>query len=126
MFGFVGDGSGLRYWFLDNVSIVDVTAPSIQLLQNPSFENSTTTLTGWTQYCTSTCLFGSINAGQVTTGLNCMSNNCYVDHCYGGSAIDFLSQTFSANIGHVYTISFWIIDYGIGLNGATKAYVDIY
>jgi hypothetical protein len=126
MFGFVSDVSGQRLWFLDDVSIVDVLTPSIQLLQNPSFDNSTSALTGWTQYCTSTCPSGSTNAGKVATGSNCTSTNCYMDHCYGGAAIDFLSQTISTTIGHVYTISFWIIDYGTGPNGATKAYVDLY
>jgi hypothetical protein len=126
MFGFTGDGSGKRYWFLDDVSVVDIIAPSIELLENPSFDNSTTALTGWTQYCTSTCSGGSINGGQVVSGTNCSTNNCYMDHCYGGGIIDFLSQTFTTTIGHVYTISFWIIDFGSGANGATKAYVDIY
>jgi hypothetical protein len=128
MFGFRGDaaGGGQRYWYLDDVSVVDVTAPGIQLLQNPSFENSTTALTGWNQWCTSTCPSGSTNAGQVASGSNCKSSNCYMDHCYGGGAIDFLSQTILATIGHVYTISFWIFDYGSGPNGATNAYVDVY
>jgi hypothetical protein len=126
MFGFMGDGYGERYWFLDDVSVVDVTAPGVQLLQNPSFDNSTTTLTGWNQWCTSTCPSGSTNAGKVTSGPNCTSSNCYVDHCYGGNSIDFLSQTILATIGDVYTISFWIFDYGTGPNGLTRAYVDIY
>ena len=124
MFGFVCDGSGQRYWFLDDVSVVDVNASSMQLIQNPSFDNSTSALTGWSQWCTSTCPTGQ--AGQITSGSNCTSTNCYMDHCYGGGVIDFLSQTFSATIGHVYTISFWLIDYGTGPNGATKAYVDLY
>jgi hypothetical protein len=126
MFGFMGDGSGQRIWFLDDVSVVDIIAPSNQLLQNPSFDNSTTALTGWTQYCTSTCTGGSSTGGQVATGVNCTSTNCYMDHCYGGSNIDFLSQSFSTTIGHVYTISFWIIDFGSGPNGATRAYFDNY
>jgi hypothetical protein len=126
MFGFMCDNNRKHAWFLDDVSIVDSTVTSIQLLQNPSFSNSTTALTGWTQYCTSTCPNG--NAGKVVTGSNCSSTNCYVDHCYGTgtNVIDFLSQTFSAIIGHVYTISFKIIDYGSGTTTSTKAYVDFY
>ncbi len=124
MFGFICDPSGDQYWFLDNVSVVDVTAPSVDLLQNPSFDNSTSTLTGWTQSCTSTCSSG--NAGQVTSGSNCTSTNCYVDHCYGSGAIDFLNQTFSTTVGHVYTISFWIRDFGSDSNASSKAYVDIH
>jgi hypothetical protein len=128
MFGFTEDpgGGANRYWYLDDVSIVDVTASTIQLLQNPSFDNSTTVLTGWTQYCTSTCPSGGTNSGQVATGANCLSTNCYMDHCYGFGPIDFLSQTFSTTVGHVYTISFWIQDYGSGPNAATRTYVDIY
>jgi hypothetical protein len=122
----MGDASGTRLWFLDDVSIVDVAAPTIQLLQNPRFDNSTTALTGWNQFCTSTCIYGSSTAGQVATGANCTSTNCYMDYCHGGSAIDFLSQSFLTTIGDVYTISFWILDYGTGPNGATKAYVDFY
>jgi hypothetical protein len=125
MFGFTADGNRQNAWFLDDVSIVDVTTPSSQLLQNPSFDNSTTALTGWTQYCTSTC--PSVNdAGKVTFGPNCTSTNCYVDHCYGGPVIDFLSQTVSTTIGHVYTISFSITDFGSGPNGGSWAYVDFY
>lgn len=126
MFGFTVDGSTQRVWFLDDVSIVDVADPNTQLLQNPSFDDSTTALTGWTQYCINTCPSGSINAGQIASGSSCTSNNCYVDHCYGGGAFDLLSQSFPTVIGHIYTISFWIIDYGTGPNGATNAYLDIY
>jgi hypothetical protein len=126
MFGFMGDGSGQRIWYLDDVSVVDVIAPSIQLLRNPNFDNSTTALTGWTQYCTSTCTGATSTGGQVTTGGNCLSTNCYMDYCHGGMDIDFLSQSFVTILGHVYTISFWIIDFGSGGSGATKAYADIY
>jgi hypothetical protein len=45
MFSFRGDAAGGRVWFLDDVSVVAVTAPGIELLRNPSFDNSTTTLT---------------------------------------------------------------------------------
>jgi hypothetical protein len=124
MFGFMCDPSGNNYWFLDDVSVVDVNAPSIELLQNHNFDNSTSTLTGWTQWCTSTCTSG--NAGQVTSDSNCTSTNCYIDRCYGSGAIDFLSQTFSTTPGNVYTISFWIKDFGSGSNVSSKAYVDIY
>jgi hypothetical protein len=121
MFGFVGDGAAGRYWYIDSVSVVDVTTPTIQLLQNPGFDNSTTALTDWTQYCTSTC--GS-DAGEVVTS-GCVSGNCYMDHCHGGGEIDFLSQSFVTTIGHIYTISFWIIDSGTGPDGTTVAYVDL-
>lgn len=126
MFGFTADGSGKRIWFLDDVSVVDLNASTIELLQNPSFDNCTTTLTGWTQYCTSTCPSGSANAGQVATGINCTSTNCYMDRCYGSGAFDLLSQSFLTTIGSIYTISFNILDFGSGANGGTRAYVDVY
>ncbi len=124
MFGFTSDTYGIRSWYLDTVSVVDVSAPGTQLLQNPGFDNSTTALTGWIQYCGTTCGGG---AGKVTT-TGCQSMNCYVDGCnatISTTKIDFLSQTFPTTIGHIYTISFWIIDGGSGLNGLSKAYVDI-
>lgn len=126
VFAFLCDGSGQRYWFLDDVSVVDTANPSNQLLQNPSFANSSTTLTGWTQWCTNTCPSpSSTNAGQVTSSSNCYNNNCYVDHCYGGGATDYLGQIFAVTVGHIYTISFRILDSGSGPNGATKAYVSV-
>ena len=42
-------------YYLDSVSVIDNSAPLIQLLTNPSFENSTITITGWIQSCESTC-----------------------------------------------------------------------
>lgn len=120
MFGFVCDSSRRRAWFFDDVSIVDTTEPSIELFENSSFDNSTIALTGWTQYCTSTCPSGAINAGKVVFGSNCTSTNCYADHCYGTGVIDFLSQTFPTTINDVYTISFRIIDYGSGTSCGNK------
>jgi len=125
MFGFTSDSSGQRAWFLDTVSVVAFIVNATELIQNPGFENSSTTLTDWTQYCTNTCLNGSATAGQVYSSAN-SSNNFYVDHCYGVGAIDFLSQTFPTTIGHLYRISFRILDYGSGPDGASNAYVDIY
>lgn len=125
-FAFLCDGSGQRYWYLDDVSVVDTANPSIELLQNPSFENSSSTLIGWIQSCTNTCPSPSLNGGKATSSGNCYSGSCYVDHCYGSGATDYLSQTFMATVGHIYTISFRIYDYGTGPNGATKAYVNVY
>ncbi len=126
MFGFTNNPSGLRYWFLAYVSVVRLTAPNTELLLNPNFDNSTTDLIDWTQYCTDTCTNGAVGGGQVTNSTECISTECYVDHCHGAGAIDFLSQTFSTMNGHIYTISFWIKNYGSGSNASTYAYVDIY
>ena len=104
--------------YLDDVSVVDKSAPSIQLLDNPSFENSTSTLTGWATWCTSGC--GSSNAGQVTRSL-CNTNNCYVDHCQ--TVYDYLIQSFSATVGHTYTISFRLQQLTLGT--VSKFYASI-
>ena len=126
LFGFTSDSYGTaRCWYLDTVSVFDVSTPGTQLLQNPGFDNSSSVLTGWTQYCTSTC---STNAGKATSS-SCQSGNCYVDRCpatLSSVQIDFIGQTFSTVIGHIYTISFWLVDSGSGLNGISVAYVDVY
>lgn len=126
VFGFATENSGRRIWFLDNVSVVDVTAPATQLLQNPSFDNTTTAPVEWTQFCAHTCAGGSTYAGQVASGVNCTSTNCYMSRCNGASAFDTLSQSFPTIAGRNYTISFLIVDFGSGGSGNTKAYVDIY
>ncbi len=102
-FGFRNDG-GMDYSWVDDVSVVATSAPSVQLLTNPSFENSTSTPTGWMTWCQSSC--GSGRQGQVTTGGSCNSGNCFYDHCVM-PYYDYLAQSFSATIGSTYTISFW-------------------
>jgi hypothetical protein len=108
VFGFYNYGSD--YSYLDDVSVVDTTAPLNQLLSNPSFESSTSDLTDWITWCQSDC--GNGNQGQVTTS-SCYSGNCYTDHCQQPN-FDFLAQSFSATIGNTYTISFWLQQTGYG------------
>lgn len=122
MFGFQNENN--RKYYLDTVSIVDSSAPSIQLLKNPGFENSTTIATDWVQWCTSTC--GGFS-GNVTFGTNCYlsTGNCFVDNCYATSGIDFLGQSFPTIAGHRYSISFWLILGGGGTTAANKFYADI-
>ncbi len=104
VFAFANGGSD--YSYLDNVSVVDNNAPSIQLLNNPGFENSTSNLTGWTAWCATTGNCGAGNTGQVLTNSTCYSGNCYMDHCHNN--YDFLAQSFLATMGDTYTISFWL------------------
>jgi hypothetical protein len=118
IFGF--SNANLGYNYLDDVSVVDNSAPSIQLLNNPSFENSTTTLTGWTTWCGNTTYCGVGFPGQVVANNSCHSGNCYYDHCR--TNYDYLAQSFSATIGHIYTISFWLQQTG---TGTIKFYADI-
>ncbi|CAF1044375.1 unnamed protein product [Adineta ricciae] len=115
-FGFTNGGADTNY--LDTVSVVNVNIPSIELIQNPDFENSTVALNGWTTWCTSGC--GSGNEGQVSTS-SCHSGNCYKDHCQH-PIYDYLAQSFSATIGDTYTISFWLYQSG---GGAGKFYANI-
>lgn len=98
--------------YLDNVSVVDNSAPSIELLTNPSFENLNTSLTGWFTSCQGTCTGTPPTYGQVvTSGCEPSSgNNCYKDACQGGK--DILFQSFSAMISNNYTISFWLKQIG--------------
>jgi hypothetical protein len=109
VFAFSTGGSAYNY--LDDVSVVDNSAPSMQLLNNPSFENSTSTLTGWTTWCTSSCTGGF--PGTIINNSSCYSGNCYIDHCRQPD-YDYLDQSFSATIGHTYTISFWFQQTGTG------------
>ena len=101
IFGF--DASTSVYITLDDVSVVDTTNSSIELLMNPSFENSTSRPTGCTAWCTSTCGTGS--AGNVTSS-GCRTSRCYKSGCNNGG-IDYLGQAFSAMIGRTYNITFW-------------------
>jgi hypothetical protein len=114
-FGFCGGPA--EYNYLDDVSVVDINTPLIQLLDNPSFENSTSVLTGWITWCQSAC--GSGNEGQVSNS-SCYSGNCYKDHCQ--SNYDYLAQPFLATIGNTYTISFRLYQV---LGPAGKVYANI-
>jgi hypothetical protein len=106
------------YSYLDDVSVVDTSTPLIQLLDNPSFENSTSVLNGWITWCQSSC--GSGNEVKVSTS-GCYSGNCYSDH-WQQNNYDYLAQSFSATIGDKYTISFQLCQ----INGpAARFYANI-
>jgi hypothetical protein len=127
IFGFMTEPA--RFYYLDDVSAVDVNAPSIQLLNNPSFENSTTVLNGWMLWCSTSCNLGS---GTILySGSNChLSTGTYVElNCGAPNVISFLGQSFSAVIGHTYTISYWLLAEGGGVGAANlnnHFYADVY
>jgi hypothetical protein len=105
------------------VSVTRTSAPSIELLQNPSFENSTTMLNGWVVWCNWTCSAGG--GAQAMWGTNCYlsTGNCFLADCpnTGNGAIVFLGQPFSAIIGATYIISFRLrMAYGNGGLGLTQ------
>ena len=111
IFGFSGRTNVYNY--LDDVSIVDNNnAPSIQLLNNPSFENITSNMTGWSAWCaTATNCVGGF-PGRILTNGTCHSGSCYFDHCR--TNYDYLLQAFPATIGYIYTLSFWFQSMGVG------------
>ncbi|CAF0954498.1 unnamed protein product [Adineta ricciae] len=117
MFGFNNGPADTNY--LDDVSIILASAPLIQLLQNPAFENSSSTPTGWITSCQSGC--GAGDQGQITSS-SCYSGNCYIDHCQNPN-YDFLAQSFPATIGYNYIISFRLYQTG---GTAGRFYANIY
>jgi hypothetical protein len=121
IFGFSITSTGYNY--LDDVSVVDSSAPSIELLNNPSFENSTLNITGWTTWCgnTTQCGGGGGFPGRIITNSSCHSGYCYFDRCR--TNYDYLSQSFNATIGTVYTISFWYQQ--VFVAGTMKFYAEI-
>ena len=118
----VHGGGASETVYLDDISVVRDSLPTIQLLSNPSFENSTSGPTAWSIWCTSYCA-GSGDGGRISTS-GChpgSGNNCYMDHCKTG--YDLLGQSFSTEVGESYTISFWYFKTG---GGAGKLFVDIH
>jgi hypothetical protein len=114
-------------WYYDlRWSVVDVNALNIQLLKNPSFENSTKSLTGWTLWCSTSC-GGSGEELYTTSQCHLSTGTCFGANCPGSTAIIFLSQSFSTVIGHIYTISYWLIASGGGgrTNNQNNFYVDV-
>ena len=112
IFGF--DASSSVYFLLDDVSVID-TNTSVQLLTNPSFENSSASAVGWTPWCGSTCSAGT--AGSVTN-IGCRTGRCFAGECGGGS-VDYIAQAFSAVIGRRYNITFWYQRIKFGTSATT-------
>ncbi|CAF1025201.1 unnamed protein product [Adineta steineri] len=103
-------------WHLDDVSIIDTSALNIEMLVNGNFENGT--LIGWQILCSSN------NCGG--TGSSIVQTTCHTDSfCYEGTCAgnyDYLRQSFSITIGHIYTLSFWVYTDG---HSDQAAYVNI-
>ena len=110
-----------RQFYLDDVSVVDVNATNTQLLVNPGFENSTLTLTGWTVQ-TGCC---NSNAAQVITSSCYSGSNCLVYFCGLANIFSFLGQSFTATVGHTYSISYYLKTSGTG-NQPTICAVSVY
>ncbi len=118
-FGFHSGPGGGDTTYLDDVSVVEQSNPSVELLQNPSFERSTVTWTDWNTWTTTACTSGG--GSIVTSGCHTSSgSNCLFESCHNG--LEYKGQTFSTIVGDIYVISFWLQQNG----GATRCYVSIY
>ncbi len=120
MFGFETEGA--HTYYLDAVSVVDVNAPTVELLTDPSFENSTVNGSNWIQSCETLC------DGQIISGSQCFqsSGNCFMMTCPDdNSSISFLSQSFMATIGNTYTISFMLNHENNSSAGIMTLYLNI-
>ena len=107
----VHGGGASETTYLDNVSVVDRSVPSTEVLHNPSFENSTSIPTSWSSWCSSSCTKSGDGYEIVNSGCEPSSGSyCIRNHCKDG--YDFLGQSFSTIIGHVYKISFWVFKDG--------------
>jgi len=102
IFGF--DSSSEVYVLIDDVSIVRTANPSVELLDNPGFDNSISNPTGWDAWCSNTC--GS-SSGGVVTNIGCRTGYCYKGQCRGGNNVDYVVQTFPAISGQSYTWEYW-------------------
>lgn len=120
LFGFKTDST--HAYYLDDVSVVDSNASSIELLTNPSFENSTISATDWITSCETTC------TSQIISGSQCFgsSGNCFMAYCNANSSsISFLSQSFMAIIGNTYTISYMLKQGGNSSISSVSFYLDV-
>lgn len=116
-------GNNDRY-LLDNVSIRDATnGTGAQLLMNPSFESSSSTIPNWSVLCSSGC---GANAAKVVSGSACVSGtgNCVDAQC--SSNTELLSQSFITTPGKDYSISFQMRLIVSGGSGGNRLYIDIY
>lgn len=105
------------YFGIDDVSIRDTAAPTIELLSNGGFENGN--FSSWT-HCFQT---GSPSIGSVESTASGISYGAYTfvarsgNYYYlGGATVnaEYLSQTFPSIIGHTYIFSFSYVYVGSG------------
>ena len=109
-------------YYLDEVSVTDNDASSIQLLHNPSFDQSATQLTAWETSCEATCWT------KLVAGVPCLnsSGQCLLIQCGEGlSSPIFLSQSFVSIIGHTYSISYALSEVRDTEIGRMSFYVDV-
>lgn len=96
---------------MDDVSVVDITTASGNLISNGGFESN---LTGWTY----DNVYGATYGGAVdpTTTTNCdghvgprSGSNDFCDGAVG--SYDAVDQVIATTIGDTYTVSYWLASY---------------
>ena len=113
---------GDHQYYLDEVSVTDNNGSSVELLKNPSFDQSSTDLTAWKTSCETTCRTALVADAQCSNS----SGTCLLVQCTDGlpSPI-FVSQSFVATIGHTYSISYALREARATNIGRMSFYVDV-
>ena len=116
---FIADMAQNDDLFLDSVSVVNATDSSVQLLSNSGFDKLLGGLDGWGQGCEN-----GIGALENQT---CQHRTCVKLHINNsGSKKNYgLFQTFTATIGQLYNISFWLLSNSANMKGESTLYVNI-
>ena len=114
-------GSSDRY-YLDEVSVTRTNGSATQLLTNPNFESSSSSIVGWTTSCSGAC--GS--AASITSGGACFSSSrCVIAQC--SSVNEVVSQSITTVPGLTYSVTFQLrLNAGGGSAASNRFYVDIY
>lgn len=94
------------YWWLDDVSIVDVTN-AVERVTNGGFEAGN--LNGW-NYCNP---YGTQNGGRIgSSGSFAPHLGTYFYHGAPYPDYEYLNQSVATDIGHTYLIRFWLGNQG--------------
>ena len=108
-----------RYYYLDDISVININTSSVELLRNADFRDSNSLFTGWMLSCDNTC--NGTGARIVFNGMCRMSYGyCVEVNCYSNQAVIFLSQTISSVINQTYIITFWLRTNGTSASDQTK------
>lgn len=115
---FIADMSQKDVYLLDSISVTDMSTPLIQLLGNADFDNSSIALNGWNQGCT-------IEVGS-SVNQSCQHNSCIQVHTKNSAKINYgLCQEFTATVGQLYNISFWLRHTPGNIKDGSHLYVNI-
>ena len=114
---------------LDDVSVVNVNAPSVQLIANGDFETGSSS-PEWL-YCDPNNLAGTAYILPNSANLN-WGGAAFQAHsgsyCYLAGAVsfpDYLSQTFLTKISDTYNVSYWLFNRGTGTASSVDVWLSI-